>query len=372
MGWSFTIGSFKGTAIRIHITLILFLVWIGFATYLKNGSQAAIESLIFISTIFICITLHEFGHILTAKYFGIASPEVTLLPIGGAASMDRMPDKPYQELLVATAGPAVNVIIALILLLARQAFDFDAALRIEDPTVSLTQRLAAANLFLALFNLIPAFPMDGGRVLRALLAMWIGPKKATNIAATVGQCFAFLLGFAGFFGNPMLIFIAIFIYMAASSEAQMTNVMETTKDLLAAQAMETCIVTIRPEATLKEAVEGFLASSQDELPLVEAQGKLRGMLSRTDLVDALRDTQPDMPIAPFAKDPSSTIRPEEPISAVLQALSGTRPVVVIDENERFLGLLTRQSLAEIIMIRDIKPNWRFSRQSSFSRMVAKR
>ena len=170
----------------------------------------------------------------------------------------------------------------------------------------------------------------------------------------------------------MLIFIAIFIYMAASSEAQMTNVMETTKDLLAAQAMETCIVTIRPEATLKEAVEGFLASSQDELPLVEAQGKLRGMLSRTDLVEALRDTQPDMPIAPFAKDPSSTIHPEEPISAVLQALSGTRPVVVIDENERFLGLLTRQSLAEIIMIRDIKPNWRFSRQSPFSRMVAKR
>ena len=214
--------------------------------------------------------------------------------------------------------------------------------------------------------------MDGGRVLRALLAMWIGPKKATNIAATVGQCFAFLLGFAGFFGNPMLIFIAIFIYMAASSEAQMTNVMETTKDLLAAQAMETCIVTIRPEATLKEAVEGFLASSQDELPLVEAQGKLRGMLSRTDLVDALRDAQPDMPIAPFRQRSFVTIHPEEPISAVLQALSGTRPVVVIDENERFLGLLTRQSLAEIIMIRDIKPNWRFSRQSPFSRMVAKR
>ena len=372
MSWSFTIGSFKGTAIRVHITLILFLAWIGFATYLKNGSQAAVESLIFISSIFICITLHEFGHILTAKHFGVASPEVTLLPIGGAASMDRMPDKPNEELLVAAAGPAVNITIALILFLARQAFDFDAALRIEDSAVSLTQRLAAANLFLALFNLIPAFPMDGGRVLRALLAMWVGPKKATNIAATIGQCFAFLLGFAGFFGNPMLIFIAIFIYMAASSEAQMTNMIETTKDLLVAQAMETCIVTIPPEATLKEAIEGFLASSQDELPLVEAQGKLVGMLSRADLVEALRDIEPDTPIASFAKDPSSTIHPQEPISAALHELNTIRPIAVIDEHERFLGLLTRQSLAELVMIKEIKPNWRFSRQGPSSRMVAKR
>lgn len=254
--------------------------------------------------------------------------------------MDRIPDKPYQELLVATVGPAVNIIIALVLLVARQVFDFDAALHIEDPTVNLSQRLAAANIFLALFNLIPAFPMDSGRV-PALLAMWLGPKKATNIAAAIGQCFALLSGFAGFFGNPMLVFIAIFIYMAASSEAQMTNVIETTKDLLAGQAMETCIVTIHPEATLREAVESFLASSQDELPLVETQGKLRGMLSRADLIDALRDTQPDMPIAPFVKYPSSTIHPREPVSAVLQALSTIRPVAVIDENERFLGLLAR-------------------------------
>ena len=372
MGWSFTIGRFKGTVIRVHITLILFLVWIGFAAYLKNGPQAAFDSLLFISTIFICITLHEFGHILTAKHFGIVSPQVTLLPIGGAASMDRMPDKPYQELFIATAGPAVNLVIALALLLVLKAFDFHSALRIDDPTISLTQRLVAANIFLALFNLIPAFPMDGGRVLRALLAMWLGQKKATNIAATVGQCFAILLGFAGFFGNPMLIFIAIFIFMAASGEAQMTNEAETTKDFRAAQAMETCIATIRPEATLREAVEAFLASSQDELPLVDTEGKCRGMLSRADLVEALRDTQPDMPIAPFAKDPASTIHPEDPISTVLQSLSTMRSVAVIDENERLLGLLTRQSLAEIIMIRDIRPDWRFSRQSRASRIVAKR
>lgn len=371
MGWSFTIGRFKGTAIRVHITLILFLVWIGFAAYLKNGPQAAFDSLLFISTIFICITLHEFGHILTAKHFGIVSPQVTLLPIGGAASMDRMPDKPYQELFIATAGPAVNLVIALALLLVLKAFDFHSALRIDDPTISLTQRLAAANIFLALFNLIPAFPMDGGRVLRALLAMWLG-QKSNKYRCYGWSMFCYFTRICRIFGNPMLIFIAIFIFMAASGEAQMTNEAETTKDFRAAQAMETCIATIRPEATLREAVEAFLASSQDELPLVDTEGKCRGMLSRADLVEALRDTQPDMPIAPFAKDPASTIHPEDPISTVLQSLSTMRSVAVIDENERLLGLLTRQSLAEIIMIRDIRPDWRFSRQSRASRIVAKR
>lgn len=241
MRWSFTLGTFKGTAVRIHLTLVLFLAWIGMAAFQRGGSEAAAQSVLFISAIFLCVVLHEFGHILTARQFGIVSPEVTLLPIGGVADMESMPQKPYQELLIAFAGPAVNIVIAIALFAISGAFNLGDAAHISDPSINILERLAATNVFLAVFNLVPAFPMDGGRVLRAALAMWLGQGKATRIAAQIGQLFAFLLGFLGLFGHPMLIFIAIFVYMAAAGEAQMTTMAEAARGLPAVDAMETRI-----------------------------------------------------------------------------------------------------------------------------------
>ncbi len=176
MPWSITIGRFGGTAVRIHITFLLLLAWIGFSAWQKGGLPAAIDSLLFIIALFVCVVLHEFGHVLTARSFGIATTEVTLLPIGGVASLQRMPTDPVQELLVALAGPAVNLVLALALALALGSMQLGALTHIEDPSGSLLGRLAAANLFLAVFNLIPAFPMDGGRVLHALIAMESAPR----------------------------------------------------------------------------------------------------------------------------------------------------------------------------------------------------
>lgn len=366
MRWSFTLGTFKGTAVRIHITLLLFLAWIGMAAFQRGGAEAAGQSLLFISAIFLCVVLHEFGHILTARQFGIVSQEVTLLPIGGVADMESMPQKPWQELLIAVAGPAVNVVIAGTLLAISGAFDIGAAAQISNPSVSMLERLAATNLFLAMFNMIPAFPMDGGRVLRAALAMWLGQSRATRIAAMIGQGFAFFLGFAGLFGHPMLLLIAIFVFMAAAGEAQMTTMAEAARGLPAADAMETRIATIGRAATVSEAIETLLATSQDDFPLVDATGRPAGLLSRSEIVDALRVSDPGAPVAPFARKEIATIGAQDNIDEALPLLNAGDPVGVVDSEGRLLGLLTRQSLAEIMMIRDARPDWRFPHRETVS------
>ncbi len=221
MRWSLNIGTIAGTAVRVHITFLLFLVWIFAADYASGGPDEAWTGLLFMVLLFACVLAHEFGHILTARAFGVATPDVTLLPIGGVARLERIPEEPRQEFLIAIAGPAVNVVIGLALVLAGAHLDVGALGGVENAHISMLDRLAIVNLFLAAFNMIPAFPMDGGRVLRALLATRMGHTRATETAAAVGQFVAFLLGFAGLFWNPLLIFIAVFVYLAAPREFHM-------------------------------------------------------------------------------------------------------------------------------------------------------
>ena len=224
MSWSINIGSIAGTAIRIHITFLLFLVWIFVAGLATGGVNEALSSLLFMVLLFTCVVAHEFGHIFTARAFGVATPDVTLLPIGGVARLERIPEKPSEEFLVAIAGPLVNVAIAVVLIAVTPTHLSTAHFAaMESPKVSMIDRLAEVNLFLAVFNMIPAFPMDGGRVLRALLAIRLGHVRATEIAATIGQWAAFGFGFLGLFYNPLLIFIAIFVYLAAASEARLVS-----------------------------------------------------------------------------------------------------------------------------------------------------
>ena len=184
---------------------------------------------------------HEFGHALAARRYGIRTPDITLLPIGGLARLERMPEKPGQEIVVALAGPAVNVVIAVVLILFMNTrFDIEALQRLDNPSLSFMVRLASVNIFLVLFNLIPAFPMDGGRVLRAVLALWYPRPQATNIAARIGQALAFVFGFVGLIGgNPLLIFIAIFVYLAATAEAQMVGLQDVSRNLGVSDAMIT-------------------------------------------------------------------------------------------------------------------------------------
>jgi Zn-dependent protease/CBS domain-containing protein len=361
MRWSFTIGSFKGTAVRIHITFVLLLAWIAFSAYQRGGAIAARDSVLFIVAIFTCVLLHEFGHILTARRFGVTAPEVTLLPIGGVANVDKMPDKPYQELLIALAGPAVNVVIAAILFLIANAVSPITLADIDNPHISLVERLAVTNVLLALFNMIPAFPMDGGRVLRAGVAMWLGWEKATRFAAQIGQIFAFVLGFIGLFGNPLLIFIAIFVYMAAAGEAEMTIASSATRDVRVEDAMETRIATIDRSSTIREAVDTLLATSQEEFPVTSGNGKMHGMLARADIIEALKIGDSSAPIAPFVHKEAPTIAPGASLETALKQLSAGASLGVVDEDGTLIGLVTRQSIAEVMLIKSARPDWRFGK-----------
>jgi Zn-dependent protease/CBS domain-containing protein len=363
MSWSLTIGRFGATTVRVHLTFFLLLAWIGVSAWQKGGAPAARDSLLFIALLFACVVLHEFGHILMARRFGIETPDVILLPIGGVARIPRMPEKPSQELAVAIAGPLVNVVIAFLLFLLLGAIQPESLAQIDDPRISLLARLAAANVFLVIFNMIPAFPMDGGRVLRALLAMKLGGPKATQIAAFIGQAFAFALGFLGLFGNPLLVFIAIFVYVAAAGEAQMTAFAEAARGLSVGDAMETRFNPIPIDANLGAAIDMLLATAQHEFPVVDAFGKPVGLLAREDILAAVKARDREAPIASFMRAPVETVRSATPLKAVIDRLQGPQgaSLAVADPNGILVGLLTPQNLAEMIMIKTLRPDWRFGR-----------
>jgi Zn-dependent protease len=224
MRWSLKVASISGIEVRIHLTFLLFLAWIWVSYYRVAGLAGAVQGVLFVLALFACVLLHEFGHAFAARGFGIATPDITLLPIGGVARLSRIPDQPWQEFVVAIAGPLVNVVIAgaLILVVHRSA-ELQQLEYLENPRVELLSRLASVNVMLVLFNLIPAFPMDGGRILRALLAMTMPYARATQIAAWIGQGLAVVFGIFGLFGNPLLIFIAFFIFAGAQQEARMAR-----------------------------------------------------------------------------------------------------------------------------------------------------
>ena len=222
--WSLKIASISGIEVRIHLTFLLFLGWIWLSRYRAGGTPGAIQGVLFILALFGCVLLHEFGHAFAARGFGITTPDITLLPIGGVARLSRIPDKPWEELLVAIAGPLVNVVIAATLIFVLHAsVALDQITDLESPRAEFLGTLAYVNVMLVLFNLIPAFPMDGGRILRALLAMTMPYVRATQIAAWIGQALAIVFGILGFFVNPLLVFIAFFIFAGAQQEAAMAR-----------------------------------------------------------------------------------------------------------------------------------------------------
>jgi Zn-dependent protease/CBS domain-containing protein len=358
MGWSFSIGSIAGTAIRLHVTFLLFLIWIFFASYVSGGPSAAWESLAFMLLLFACVVAHEFGHIFMARRFGVTTPTVTLLPIGGVAQLERIPEKPFEEFLVAVAGPAVNVAIAAVLvLLFGASLDGGNLASVDKGTVPLIDRLAVVNLFLVLFNMIPAFPMDGGRVLRAALASRLGYTRATEIAASIGQFAAFVLGFIGLFGNPLLIFIAIFVYLAASSEAHLVAIRAMSRGVPVSAAMMTQFATLTPEAHVDEAVQTLLRTSQAEFPIVDAAGKPVGLLGRADLIRALKERGPDARVADAMSTTLPTIGHRRCLDEAFRLLQekSAPAVAVIDATGRLVGLVTPETVGEMLMLHQALP-----------------
>jgi Zn-dependent protease/CBS domain-containing protein len=358
MSWSFNIGRIAGTAILVHVTFVLFLGWIFVASWVAGGPESAWQALAFMLLLFACVVAHEFGHIFTARAFGVTTPDVVLLPIGGVARLERIPEEPWQEFLIAIAGPLVNVVIAIVLvLLAGAQVNAVNLYAVENPAASMIDRLAAVNLFLAVFNMIPAFPMDGGRVLRAVLAARMGYVRATEIAAFVGQGVAFALGFIGLLYNPLLIFIAIFVYLAASSEAHLVAIRAMSRGVPVSAAMMTQFATLTPEAHVEEAVQTLLRTSQGEFPVVDATGKPVGLLGRSDLIRALKERGPDARVGDAMATTVPTIAQRRCLDEAFRMLQekSAPAVAVVDATGRLVGLVTSETVGEMLMLHEALP-----------------
>jgi Zn-dependent protease len=295
--------------------------------------------------------LHEFGHALTAARYGIRTRDITLLPIGGVALLERMPEVPVQELWVALAGPAVNVVIALLLFAWLQASgNWESADRVGVATGGFVERIMIANVYLVGFNLLPAFPMDGGRALRALLATRMEYTRATSRAAIVGQGMAIVFAFIGLQGNPLLLFIALFVWIGAGQEASMTQMKSALAGIPLRRAMLTHFRTLAPTNTLADAVELLLTGSQQDFPVV-ANGRVEGILTRNDLVKALARRGRSATVADSMIRDCPTAEASEMLERVLVRVQGRdcHTVPVLD-NGVLVGLVTMDNIGEFLMI----------------------
>jgi len=344
-----------GIDVYIHLTFLLLLGLVGVTQWLNGRSlDAALSGVLFFSGLFLCVLLHEYGHALAARRYGIATRDITLLPIGGVARLERMPDKPSQELVVALAGPLVNIVIAAGLCAGLWLKGHWPPLASLSATSgSLVERLVVVNGFLVLFNLLPAFPMDGGRVLRAILALRMDYARATRIAASIGQGMAFLFGAAGLFGNPMLILIAFFVWIGAAHEAAAVQMRSTLGGCLVREAMLTDFRTLSPRETLSQAVRLLLAGSQQDFPVVD-NGQVVGMLSHANLVKALADQGAGAPVAAAMETSVEVLDANEPLDYAMGRVNPeqglTRPVL---RDGVLVGLLTAENIGEFFMIRAV-------------------
>lgn len=353
MKWSWKIGRLWGIDIYMHVTFLLIVGWVAFSYWIQfHAWNAVINGVIFILALFACVVLHEYGHALTARRYGVKTRDITLYPIGGVARLERIPEKPVEELWVALAGPAVNVVISVVL------FVFLLATGGLVPLHSLTiasgsfwVRMMMVNVLLVVFNLLPAFPMDGGRVLRALLAMKMDYVHATQVAANVGQGMAFLFGFAGLFTDPFLLFIALFVWIGAAQEANMAQVKHSLGGIPVGRAMQTHYETLSPHDTLSRVVELILAGSQHDFPVIE-DGRVVGLLDRDTFIKALTQKGENAWVAEVMQRGLPEVDTHEMVESALQRLELSKAkTLAVTHAGQLVGLITSENITEYLMIR---------------------
>ena len=347
MAWSFSLGRLLGSELRVHVTFFLLLAWVGFAAYSSAGWPAAVNNLLFVLALFACVLAHEFGHALMARRFGIRTHDITLLPIGGLAHLERMPEKPMQEVWVALAGPAVNVVIWLIL------GTLGAGLQLNSAQSDLLSRLAFVNLLLAAFNLIPAFPMDGGRVFRALLCLKMDRARATQIAAVGGQMVAVGLGFLGLTsGNPILVLIAVFVFVTANAESHDVAMRLVARRMQTRDARITEFRALSLVDTLATAAQAVIHTTQHEFPVLDQEGDLLGFVTRDRLFTALAGDHPRSELASAIMDtniPQVSLRSS--LNKVLDSLhEGAPAIAVCTRAGKMVGYITRENIGELMVI----------------------
>ena len=354
MGWTITIGRVAGTEVKVHLTFFILVAFWAMAGYNAGGPAGAITAALLLLALFACILLHEFGHILMARRFGVRTPDVILLPIGGVARLERIPDEPRQELLIALAGPAVTLAIVVLLYLVLAVSGPEPSLWGLQPAGPFLDNLMRVNLYLLLFNLFPAFPMDGGRVLRALLASRLGLVSGTRIAARLGQASAVVAGFYGLTaGMPILLLISLFVFLGAGAEAAAVETRAAGAGLNAAQMMVTDFRSIPIHASLAHAVELLLSSEQREFPVVDNNGRVEGILTRDHIIKGLSQRGQDSTVGEVMAAQAPVVAPTLGFQEALERLraSGLPALPVVDSTGRLVGLLTMDNITDLLLVR---------------------
>ena len=352
MKWSWKIGSLAGIDVRVHATFFLLIAWVAWSSYQSGGTlAAALGGVLFVALLFAIVVLHELGHALTARRFGVPTRDITLLPIGGVARLERMPENPRHELAVALAGPAVNVVLAAVL--AAAAWMLGIPLIPEHGTPHVLAQLVGINVALAAFNLLPAFPMDGGRALRAILALRMDGVRATEYAARLGQALAVGFGILGLFASPVLLFIAIFVWFGARAEATGAQVEAALSGIQAETAAIRDFKTLHASDRVETAVDHVLHGFQHDFPVVEGD-EVVGVLPHRALLRALRERGADTPIGRVMEKVPGRVRAWDSLDTALRQLHASegRCLLVTDAEDRVVGLLTTDGIGELVAVRD--------------------
>jgi Zn-dependent protease/predicted transcriptional regulator len=351
--WSWRAGTIAGIPIRIHLTLVFLLAWIALSSIVGGlRPQATLAGILLVVAVFVIIVIHELGHALMARRFGVETREILLLPIGGIASLEQFPERPSHELAIALVGPAINLVLAGVL-----ALEIMVVRGSLDPAATTTVwqlfavQLMWVNLWLALFNLIPAFPMDGGRVLRALLAMRLGRLRATDVAAALAKVIAAVFAMLGLLFNPWLILIAVVVWLGARQEAGMVRLRAAISDVPVSAAMKRQIEVVTPDQPLEQAARLLVATGQSQLPIVE-HGEMVGVLTRGDVASGMAAAGADGRVAAAPHHDAVTVTPAEPLAHVFDRLvSSPDAIAVVVDDGVPVGIVTADQLAMFAALR---------------------
>lgn len=353
MKWSWRLTRIAGIEVSVHLTFFLLLLWVAISVWQHAHSHTAVlQGLAFVLVLFLCVVLHEFGHAFTARRFGVRTRRITLLPIGGVASMEKMPEEPRQEILVALAGPAVNIVIATLLGLYLAVTGTSPPAMEEDPLVlfrdgtAFLYHIMVINVVLAVFNLLPAFPMDGGRVLRGLLALFMPRHLATRRAATVGQVLAVGMFGLGLLYNPLLLLISVFIWLGATTEAGAEQLQHALHDFRARDVMLTRFEVLHEEDTLDQALDAVLQSSQKHFPVLYRSAPPR-VLNQTGLLALMRDHSSRTALRDLSLPELTLIGADGYLSGHLPDMQSTPDSLLgVEEDGELVGIISLERLLD--------------------------
>ncbi len=353
MRWSIKIGKIFGIDFKIHITFLWLLLFIYLVALSQKGSGAAIMAVLFICAVFACVLIHEIGHSLIARRFGEEAKSITLLPIGGVATMEEMPEKPIQEIAMAIVGPFINLAIAgLLFILLGSETGVSYPDLYPNSWQGFFAGLIGVNIILAIFNLIPAFPMDGGRVLRGILALKMEYTRATSVAVLVGQAVATLFIFYGIFFNWWLALIGVFIYIGAGSEKQHVMLRTVLHRVPAGEATTTDFRILKPDDPLSRALEHVHHGCQEDFPVIGNKG-LEGILTRIDILSALHSKGTEVQVSNIMDRDFISVDSGMPLDETYhRLLSGHKTTAAVFDHGQFKGMLCLESISRYFMFQN--------------------